>query len=107
MQGGVGLVLWDRPTGRSLESTRFHRPNNPIVLIDLNVDPDEAQNPRSQIIANLLTEFGLIDLMYHFWQSLRCPHLKMWTQIRQGAVLRSRCDYIIGTDRRIFELLVI
>ena len=41
------------------------------MLVDLNVDLDEAQNPLSQIIVNLLMGFDLIDLMHHFRQC-RC-----------------------------------
>ena len=32
-QGGVGLLLWDRPTGWSLESTSFHGTN--VVICDV------------------------------------------------------------------------
>ena len=52
------------------------------------MDLDEAQNLRSQIIFNLLTEFGLIDLMHHFRKHLRFHHLKAWTQVRQGTMMR-------------------
>ena len=51
----------------------------PIVLVDLNVNMDEAQNPRSRLVSNLLTEFVLIDFMHHFRQLLRFHNLKMWT----------------------------
>ena len=29
----------------------------------------------------------------------------MWTQVRQGNIFRSRCNYIPGMDRRRFELV--
>ena len=37
-----------------------------IFLGDLNVDPDKSWSLQSQRIADLLTEFGLIDLVRHF-----------------------------------------
>ena len=65
----------------------------------------EAQNPHSQIVADLLIEFGLIDLMHHFQKRLRCHHLKMWTQVFQVTAFRDRCDYICGTNRHLFEVV--
>ena len=35
------------------------------ILGDINVELDEAQNPRSQLVSDLLTEFGLINLMLY------------------------------------------
>ena len=78
---------------------------DPIMLRDLNVDLDEAQNPHSQIIANLLTEFGLIDLIHHFQKSLCFNDLRMWTQALQGTVLRDRCNFILETDQRLFKVV--
>ena len=28
----------------------------------------------------------------------------MWYQVRQGRVIRARCDYILGTDLRRFKM---
>ena len=69
------------------------------------MDLDEAQKHCSQLIANLLTEFGLINLMHHFWQPLRFRHLTTWTQVCQVTVLREMYDYIPSTDQCIFELV--
>ena len=46
------------------------------------MDVDEAQNPHSQIVANTLTEFGLIDLMHHFRKLRYFYHLNMWARVR-------------------------
>ena len=78
------------------------RGQNSIVLGDLNVDLDEAQNLRSQLVSDFLTEFGLINLMHHFRKRLRCCNLKTWTQVRQVTVSRAGCNYILGTDRHLF-----
>ena len=77
----------------------------PIVLGDLNVDLDEARSPRSQRVADLLAEYGLIDLIRHFRQRRRFRNLKTWSQVRQGTVLRLRCDYILIPDRLYFDLV--
>ena len=61
---------------------------DPIVLGDINLGLYEAQNPCSQIFPKLLTKFGLIDLMHHLRQRLHFCHLKTWTQVCQGTVLR-------------------
>ena len=104
-QGGVGVVVCDRPHGWSLESTRFCAPNvvicevftnrkrtliigaylppstlknlldleealtrfrdqYPIVLGDLNANIFQAKNPCSQQVANILMEFGLMELLH-------------------------------------------
>ena len=68
------------------------------MLEDLNVDLDEAQNLHIQLVAGLLVEFGLIEFMHHFWKRICFFHPKTWTQVRQGTVLRERCNYILGID---------
>ena len=78
-----------------------HRPNPeealgsfrgqyPIMLGYLNVELYEDQNPRIQLVSNLLTEFGLIDFMHHLQKCLCCHHLKTWTQVLQATVFRAR-----------------
>ena len=80
---------------------------DPILMGDINVDLDEAQNPCSQLISDILTEFGLINLMRHFWKRRHFRQLKTWTQVRQGTVLRERCYDIICTNCHIFGIAVI
>ena len=74
------------------------RGQEPIVLVDINKGLDEAQNPCSQIVANLLTEFVLINLIHHYHKHICCFHLKTWTQVRQVTVFRERLNYILGTN---------
>ena len=64
------------------------------------MDLDKAWILRIQHVADLLTEFGLIDLVQNFPQRRRFRDLKTWAQVRQGSVLRSRCNQILGKDRR-------
>ena len=83
----------------------LHRFRDPIVIVDLNVDPNKARILRNQQVAHLLTEYSLIDLFRHFRQRCRFRNLKTWYQVWQGIVLRSKCDYIIGTDQSCFDLV--
>ena len=83
----------------------LQRFRDPIFLGDLNVNLDEARSPRSQQVADLLTEYGLIDLVLHFCQRRRFRNLKNWYLVRKGTVLLSRCDYILRTDQRRFDLV--
>ena len=78
---------------------------DPIVLRDLNVELDKARSRQSQRVADLLVGYGLIDLVRHFRQRRRVRNLKTWFQVWQGTVFRSRCNYILGTDWRRFELV--
>ena len=75
------------------------------MLVDLNMDLDEAQNPCSQLIANLLTKFSLINLMHHFRKRLRFLHLNTWTQVCQVTVLMSSYYYILVTNQCPFNLV--
>ena len=72
------------------EATERFWGQDPIVLGDLNVDLDEARNPRSHLVADLLMEFYLIKLMRHFRKHLHFHHLKSWTQVYQGTMLSER-----------------
>ena len=72
---------------------------------DINIYLDEAQNLCRQLVADILTEFSLIDLIHHFWKRHHLCHMKTWTQVQQGTVLKARCNYICGTYCRLFEII--
>ena len=69
------------------------------------MDLDDAQSLRSQSVEDLLTEYGLIDLVWNFRSCRWFQYLNTWTQVIQGTFLRSRCDYILRTNRCRFELV--
>ena len=71
------LQYWEESLTRS-------RTQYPIVLGDLNTDICQVQNPWSQQVADLLTEFGRVDLLCHFRQFWWFWDLKMWYQVQQG-----------------------
>ena len=83
----------------------MQRFRDPIFLGDLNVDLEKYRSMQSQQMSDLLAEYGIIDLVRHFWQRRRFWDLKTWSQVKQGTFLWSRCDYIIGTDQHRFELV--
>ena len=86
-------MAWTPAIGEYLLPTTLdHLPNleetlenlwvqDPILMVDLNIDLDDSRNPRSQIVAKILMEFFLIDFMHHFWQRHCFHHLKTWTQV--------------------------
>ena len=76
---------------------------DPIIMGDLNADIHDLSTNRSQQVAAFLATFGLLDVLTHFKQRRPHRHNQTWRQVREGQVLRSRCDYILGTDRRLFE----
>ena len=60
------------------EALSFFQYQYPIVLGGFNDDILQAQNPHSQHVADLLMEFGLVDLFHHFRKRLLFRHLKTW-----------------------------
>ena len=74
---------------------------------DLNADVSQLHNPRDQQVADFLDSFWLLDLLGHFWQRLYFCHRQTWWQVWKGIFLRSRCGYILVTDRHIFKTVVI
>lgn len=87
--------------------TRFsgHRDAKRLVFLgDLNVDlSSPSRDARSTSIVDCMSAQGFEDLLLHFKSNRRYAHGKTWWQERQGAIIRSRCDYILGLDRRIFS----
>ena len=75
---------------------------------DLNTDLGDAENNRrgSEIVA-AMTEAWVEDITAHFlprkqrWGKER----RTWSMVEEGKVVRSRTDYILGTDRSLFRNL--
>ena len=76
---------------------------SPLVLGDLNVDLKKPHLNRVNQVSSTLAAYGLEDILYHFRQRPNFGHMKTWHQKRNGVTIRSRCDYILGTDRRLFH----
>jgi len=78
----------------------------PILLGDLNADIHNlAASQRNTQVDTLLGTYGLDDMLIHFRQRKPFRHYKTWHQYRSdtNTIHRSRCDYILGTDRRLFQ----
>jgi hypothetical protein len=85
--------------------TRFNGYTNLVVAGDFNADIHDLTEPRNRTIAACFAAHGLFDLLPHFRQRKNFRHNTTWYQIRQGMLYQSRCDYILSTDRRLFEMV--
>ena len=54
----------------------------PIFLGDLNMDLDDERIPRRKQVSDLLTEYGIIDLVLQFHQHRRFRNLNTWSQLQ-------------------------
>ena len=70
------------------------------MIWDISSDIRKPQNPRSQKVADLMTEFELMNLLHHLFHRCRYRHINMWPRERQGRGMWSSSNYILGTDRR-------
>ena len=90
----VVKVIGRRPPGAEL-----------MVAGDFNVDILAPEGRRAENIATDLATAGVEDMAQHFMPRGRrwCRDRRTWDMRRQGQVVRSRTDYILGTDRRLFQ----
>ena len=51
------------------------------MLGDLNADIGQSQKPLSQQVADILMEFGLVDLLHYFQKRWWFHHIKTWSQV--------------------------
>ena len=73
---------------------------------DFNTDLREmASDGRGTEIATALTEAGLEDMTAHFLPRKRRwgRERRTWSMVREGKVIRSRTDYLLGTDHSLFR----
>ena len=65
---------------------------------------EQEGNWRLEEITAALTTVGLEDMSEHFLPRRRpwCRDSRMWRMVWAGRELRSRMDYILGTDPRLF-----
>ena len=83
---------------------------NLLVVVDLNANLAEPEGtPQGETIVDDLVVVGLMDMGIHF-----LPWRKPWLQDgckysmqRDGREVRSRTDYILGTDHRLFRDLAV
>ena len=90
----VVKALRDLPKGAEL-----------LVTGDLNINLASPEGDRrEEHIATTIATEGLEDMAQHFLPQERrwCRDRRTWGMLRKGREVRSRTDYILGTDRRIF-----
>jgi hypothetical protein len=58
-------------------------------------------------ITTVLSSFGLQDLTRHFWQRNHYRHRWTWRAKRNGRMVHSRNDVVMGTDRRFIRAVKI
>ena len=95
----VVKALGDQPRGTAL-----------LVAGDFNTDLGEtASDRRGTEIAAALTEAGVKDMTAHFLPRKRPwgRELRTWVMVREGRVIRSRTDYLLGTDRSLFRKVAV
>ena len=71
--------------------------------LKINLAAPEGDRREEDITATFATE-GLEDMAPHLLPRQRrwCRDRRTWGMIRKGREVRSRTDYILGTDRRLF-----
>ena len=105
----VGCYLAPNDTStieRVVEALR-ERPKGTELLVagDLNINPaDPEGDRREEEIATTIATEGLEDMAPHFLlQKCRwCWYRRTWGMLWKGREVRSRIDYILGTDHRLF-----
>ena len=77
-----------------------------LVAGDFNGDLAKPEGDRrAEAIATLLATEGLEDMARHFLpREIRwCRDRRTWGMLQKGREVRSRTDYILGTDSRLFR----
>ena len=89
------MALGDQPRGTIL-----------VVAGDFNTDLGETEiDGRGTEIVAALTEAGVEDMTAHFLPRKRRwgRERRTWSMVRERKVIRSRTDYLLGTDRSLFR----
>ena len=103
------LVPVDSMTIRNVEAMMAEKPKGTelIVVGDLNVELEKTgSRERDKEIVAAVATAGLEDTKGHHLlprRRARCRDRRTWSMRRQGRVVRSRTDYILGSDRQIFH----
>ena len=101
------IALEDENTMKTVIEAIGRKPPGAELMVagDFNVDILAPEGRRVENIATDLATAGVEDMAQHFMpQGTRwCRDRRTWDMKRQGQVVRSRTDYILGTDRRLFK----
>ena len=75
---------------------------NPLLMGDLNANLADPRDDFAAQVAAAVVSYGLDDLLLHFKQRRGKRHGYTWSQRNNGELVTARCDYILGSDRRMF-----
>ena len=105
---GCYLAPNDTLTMEKVVEALRRRPRRAELLVagDFNVNLATPEGyRRAEDIATTLATEGLEDMAKHFLlrESRWCRDWRTWGMLRKGREVRSRTDYILGTDRRLFR----
>ena len=105
---GVYLAPHSTKTIERVTKAIRSRPKRAELLVvgDFNADLGTPEGDRrAEAIATLLATEGLEDMARHFLpREIRwCRDQRTWGMIRKGREVRSRTDYILGTDSCLFR----
>ena len=95
----VVMALGDQPRGTAL-----------LVVGDFNTDlGDTASNGRGTEIAAALTEAGVKDMTAKFLLRKRTwgRERRTWSMMREGRLIRSWSDYLLGNDGSLFRNMAV
>ena len=76
------------------------------MMGDLNTYLEDSENDRRGMeIAAAMTAAGVEDMTAHFLPRRRRwgRERRMWSMVREGKFIRSRKDYLLGTERSPFR----
>jgi exonuclease III len=90
-----------------LEALHRFPHDTPIVMGDLNVDFSNQTSKRVTEVSSLLASHGLTNLMDHYQQRRKHRDQTTFHKMIKGKEVKSRCDHIFSTDRRLFETVSI
>ena len=105
---GVYLASNDTSTMEKVIEALRSRPRGAELLMggafNVNLATPEGYR-RAEDIAKTLATKGLEDMARHFLprESRWCRDQRTWGMLQKGREVRSRTDYILGTDRRLFR----
>ena len=105
---GCYLAPDDTETIERVVTALGYRPKGTALIVegDLNTDLEDSESDRRGTeITTAMTEAGVEDMTAHFLPRKRSwgRERRTWSMVREGKVVRSRTEYLLGTDRSIFR----
>ena len=104
---GCYLAPGDGTTIRDVETAMTEKPRGAELIVagDLNVYHGKVGGWGRDEEITAVAMAGLEDIVGHYFLRRRawCRDQRKWEAVRQGRVVRSQTDYILGSNCRIFQ----